>query len=402
MFRITPSGLRTAAIRLSLVVFAGCADTTQTTIPILDDLPTAESYWSPGEGVEPFKVYTQNAYLGGDTGPLFSLDFDFGDPVKVGLVLAAVNGFWGEVQNSDIPGRAAAIVDELDEKRPHLVGLQEVVQFGILDGNFESTGQGADMLAVIEVMIAQRQLPYEVAAIQNNTRSALPMAVDQSTFQVTQYLGFTDRIAVLRRTDGSVPDLGVDQGAYQADFDLIPSQPGALTLKRGWIRAATEHRGIPYHFVVTHLETQGLAPVQAGQAEELINGVMGGLEGVTILAGDLNSDAAHPGAPSWTPTYDAIIADGFTDTWLKYTDGDGEPGYTCCQDPGLENYPSILNERIDFVLVRDSRSSATIAPGGIRVEIVGDEESDLTTGTGLWPADHAGLFAGLRMPKGKK
>jgi endonuclease/exonuclease/phosphatase family metal-dependent hydrolase len=400
MIRLTPTGLRPLASSLSFVLLAGCADTSAPTTPILGDLPTAESYWSPGNGVEPLKVYTQNAYLGGDTGPLFSLDFDFGDPVKVGLILAAVNGFWAEVQGSDIPGRAAAIVDQLEEKRPHLVGLQEVVQFGILDGSFQPTGQGADMLAVIEHMIAQRQLPYEVAAVQANTSSALPMAVDPTTFQVTQYLGFTDRVAFLRRTDGSVPDLGVEQGSYQAAYDLIPTRPGALTLKRGWIRATTEHRGTPYHFIVTHLETQGLAPIQAGQTDELINGIMRGLDGVTILAGDLNSDAAHPGAPSWTPTYDAIIADGFTDAWLKYTGGNEGPGYTCCQDPGLENYPSILDERIDFVLVRDSRSRSSTAPGGMRVEIVGEEESDLTAGTGLWPADHAGLFAGLRMPKG--
>ncbi len=390
MIRITPSGLRAVVIRLSLVVLAGCADTSQTTAPILGDLPTAESYWSPGQGNEPFKVYTQNAYLGGDTGPLFSLDF-----TDIPAVLGAVNTFWGDVQGSDIPGRAAAIVDELDDKRPHFVGLQEVVQFGVID---MTTGQvigGADLLAHVLDTIADRGLPYDLVTVQENTRSGLPMEVGATG--ITKLLTFTDRVAVLKRTDVVVSDQA--KGKYEASWTIIPDQ---LVLERGWIRATTLHDGTPHHFVVTHLETQGLyEPVQRPQANELIGSILKDLDGVTILAGDLNSDAANPGAPSWTPTYDAIIADGFTDAWLKYTGGDEGPGYTCCQDPSLENYPSILDERIDFVLVRDSRKSKGSAGGGMRVEIVGDEESDLTTGTGLWPADHAGLIAGLRMPKGK-
>jgi endonuclease/exonuclease/phosphatase family metal-dependent hydrolase len=390
MIRLTPTWPRALATSLSFVLLAGCSDTSEPTTPILGDLPTAESYWSPGTGNEPFKVYTQNAYLGGDTGPLFSLDFS-----DIRAVLAAVNTFWADVQGSDIPGRAAAIVDEIDEKRPHFVGLQEVVQFGVVD---VTTGQiigGADLLAHVQGIIGARGLPYELVTMQNNTSSALPLEVGATG--ITKVLAFTDRIAVLRRTDVVVSDQV--QGTYGASWTIIPGQ---LVLERGWIRATTVHNGTPHHFVVTHLETQGLyGPVQKPQADELIGSVLKDLDGVTILAGDLNSDAAHPGAPSWTPTYDAIIADGFTDAWLKYTGGDEGPGYTCCQDPSLENYPSILDERIDFVLVRDSRSRSATAPGGMRVEIVGEEESDLTAGSGLWPADHAGLFAGLRMPKGK-
>jgi hypothetical protein len=390
MIQLTPSGLRPLATSLFFVLIAGCADTSEPTTPIFGDLPTAESYWSPGNGVEPFKVYTQNAYLGGDTGPLFSLDFS-----DIGAVLAAVNGFWADVQDSDIPGRASAIVDELDDKRPHLVGLQEVVQFGVVDMTTGKVVGGADLLAHVEGIIAARGLPYELVTTQDNTMSALPLEVGATG--ITKVLAFTDRLAVLRRTDVVVTDQA--QGTYGASWTIIPGQ---LVLERGWIRATTVHNGTPHHFVVTHLETQSLyEPVQKPQAEELIGSILKDLDGVTILAGDLNSDAENPGAPSWTPTYDAIIADGFTDAWLKYTGGNEGPGYTCCQDPSLENYPSILDERIDFVMVRDSRFASETAPGGMRVEIVGEEESDLTAGTGLWPADHAGLFAGLRMPKGK-
>jgi endonuclease/exonuclease/phosphatase family metal-dependent hydrolase len=145
------------------------------------------------------------------------------------------------------------------------------------------------------------------------------------------------------------------------------------------------------------LETQLLAPVQAGQTAELIHSVTAGLDGVTILAGDLNSDAANPGAPSWTPTYNTLIAAGFTDIWTR---GHGrDSGYTCCQAPDLRNAASLMDQRIDFVLARDSRSGGDVH-GALRMEIVGEEQADRTDASGLWRSDHAGLIAWLKLPKG--
>jgi endonuclease/exonuclease/phosphatase family metal-dependent hydrolase len=209
----------------------------------------------------------------------------------------------------------------------------------------------------------------------------------------TLLLQTNDQLGVLRRSDVEVT--ATTQGTYAATFTL-----GPVTLKRGWMRVTTELEGTPYHLVNTHLETQRLAPVQAAQAAELVGSVMAGLEGVTVLAGDLNSDAAHPGAPSWTPTYDAMIAAGFTDAWEKSGNGN-RAGFTCCQAVDLRNPVSQLDERIDFVLVRDTRAPGRSGlPGSVRLEIVGEERGDLTPATGLWRADHAGLVATLRLPKG--
>src|SRR5262245_1301342 len=55
--------------------------------------------------VPPFEVYTQNVYLGGDTGPLFRLDL-----TNIPAVLAATNAFWTQVQATAAPERMAAIV----------------------------------------------------------------------------------------------------------------------------------------------------------------------------------------------------------------------------------------------------------------------------------------------------
>jgi endonuclease/exonuclease/phosphatase family metal-dependent hydrolase len=329
-----------------------------------DSPTTANLELAPDGGVwtsqssNALRVLTWNAYLGGDTGPLFSLDF-----TNVPAVLAAVNTFWAQVKSSDIPARMAAIADEIERTQPHVVSLQEVVQFGVLDMTTGEVVGGADQLATLEAELADRGLPYELVAVQANTSSALPLEVD----------------------------FDVEQNSYATAFPL-----GPITLKRGYIRASFRFDHADYHVVNTHLETQGLAPIQAGQANELINDVMGDLTGVTILTGDLNSDAeAGPGDPSYTPTYELLMNSGFADAWELRNGPRQTVGYTCCQDPDLRNGTSVLDERIDFMLIRvvEGGKIKHQIPGAIHMEVVGDEQDDRVGDDGLWPADHAGLAA---------
>ncbi len=324
-------------------------------------------------------------YLGGDTGPIFTLDF--GD---IPALIAATNLFWSEVQASGVAERVTAIVDEIDTRRPQLVGLQEVFQFVAVEfgSGTPTVVEVVDLLAYVESEIAARALPYDVVAVQENTSTGAAFGLPLSP---TRILQFTDRLVALRRTDVAVT--GSAHGTYAATFQL-----GPLTLERGWIRVTTEHNGVPYHFLTTHLESQSLLPLQVAQASELINGVVAGLDGVTIVAGDLNSDPENPGEPSWTPTYDEIIAAGFTDAWRGRGHGSRRSGFTCCQNPDLRNGPSLLDQRIDFVLVRSDDVSKSGKIRGIKkVEVVGDEQEDRTPTLGLWPADHAGLVAVLKL-----
>jgi endonuclease/exonuclease/phosphatase family metal-dependent hydrolase len=284
----------------------------------------------------------------------------------------------------------AEIAGHIAATRPDVVGLQEMLKFEILDGSLALVS-GVDFLGLIEDAMAARGLPYATEVVQSATTSQLPLAFDPSV-GVTRWLRFTDRVVVLRRTDVSVTD--TDQGVYAATFTL-----GPVTLKRGWARVSVDHGGVPHHFVTTHLEIQALAPVQAAQASQLL-GLVAGLEGVTIIGGDLNSDAAAgPGAPSYTPTYELMIANGFEDVWELAPRQDGDPGYTCCQAKDLRNRASELDERIDFVLVRSSEGPMQdLAPGGghFRFDLVGEVPSDWTP-SGLWPSDHAGLAASVRI-----
>lgn len=383
MKHTTSTQLRRALLALLLTAAVGCSDASQPTDPFAPDLARVAN-------PEAFTVYTHNVYLGGDTGPIFAIDFS-----NLPALVAATNVAWAEILASDIPERVTAVVDELDAHRPHLVGLQEVFQFVEIEfgSGTPTVVTFIDILASIEAEILARALPYEVVAVQENTSTGTAFGLPLSA---TRILQFTDRVVALRRTDVSVT--ASEQGNYAATTML-----GPLTLKRGWIRLTTDRNGVPYHFVTTHLEIQALAPLQAAQADELINQVVAGLDGVTIVAGDLNSDPENPGTPSWTPTYGDMIAAGFTDAWEQAGQSSKDSGFTCCQDSNLRNGPSLLDRRIDFVLVRrsDNPSNSGMIAGSMTVEIVGDEQEDRTPTNGLWPADHAGLVAALRLPAGQ-
>ena len=380
---------RLGVLTLALALLGACADGPEPTAPSLVEPVIAAARVDGSSAHQAFGVYTQNVYLGGDTGPIFSIDFS-----NIPAGLQATNVFWAQVKASDIPGRAAALVDEIEARRPHVVGLQEVFRFVVVDPRSGAVLDSQDQLAAIQGQIAARGLPYEVVRVQENTSGALPLAIDFSKGQISRALSFTDRVVALRRTDVTLTSSA--QGTYAARVQL-----GPIVLKRGWIRLSAEYEGAPYHFVTTHLETQGLAAVQAGQVSELLGSVVPGLDGVTILAGDLNSDAAAgPGAPSWTPTYDLLRSAGFSDGWLQAGGRRGD-GYTCCQETDLRNGLSVLDERIDFVLVRTANDPSAVdrVPGAMEVEVVGEEQADRTA-SGLWRADHGGLWAALRLPRG--
>ncbi len=363
------------------LALAACEDEQPSPVaPIAAEFSALSGEQRPSQA---FEVYTQNVYLGGDTGPLFTIDFS-----NIPAVVAATNVFWQQVGQSAAPERMAAIVDEIEARRPHVVGLQEVLRFVVLSGTGAVIG-GLDLLALIEAEISARGLPYTTEIVQPATSATLPLAV--SSTGVTQALNFTDRLVVLRRND--VPLTAEESGLYAAVAPL-----GPVTLKRGWARVSVDHHGTPHNFITTHLEVQALAPVQAGQTQQLLQ-VVASLDGVTILAGDLNSDAAaQPGDPSWTNTYDLVRAAGFADVWDLAPPASRGRGFTCCQAIDLRNRVSQLDERIDFVLVRSDQDLGRArgkSRGHYRIEVVGDERSDRTA-SGLWPADHGGLVASIR------
>jgi hypothetical protein len=241
--------LSTVWVAALAIVAASCDATSDD--PVAPPAPDFGAVGGPttelGRWNEALHVYTQNVYLGGDTGPLFTADFS-----DVPAIIAAANTFWQQVQASAPEERMASIVDEIARRSPDVVGLQEVIQFGILNAAFQPIG-GVDFLADIQAEIAARGLPYRVTVVQPGTSSALPLAFDPS-IGVSRWLSFTDREVILTRSDLSVT--GSDSGVYGAYLPL-----GPLDVKRAWARVSFHHGGRSYQdFVMTRSADEASDP----------------------------------------------------------------------------------------------------------------------------------------------
>ena len=79
-----------------------------------------------------------------------------------------------------------------------------------------------------------------------------------------------------------------------------------------------------------------------------------------------------------------FFAGGFADGWP------GADGLTCCHAVDLHNPNPTLTKRIDLVLTRGALET-------VSAEVLGDAAADRTP-SGLWPSDHAGVVATLRLP----
>jgi endonuclease/exonuclease/phosphatase family metal-dependent hydrolase len=133
---------------------------------------------------------------------------------------------------------------------------------------------------------------------------------------------------------------------------------------------------------------QATAAVQHAQAAEILAGPAATTLPV-VYVGDLNAPADGTGFPGDQPTttYSDTLASGFVDAWVEAASGDG---LTCCQDSHLLNPLSTASERIDYVLFK----------GNLKVRaatVVGANPADRTP-SGLWPSDHAGVVADLKLP----
>jgi len=359
---------------------------------VSDPLPEPEVTEAAAVNQAFLRLYTRNVFLGASTAPLFSLDFSQ-FPANILEVVAAVQSYWADVQATDFTVRAEAIADEIASIRPHVVGLNEMARYALIDVTAGPV-DGIDFVAVLMDALAARGLDYTLEIDQIATSSQLPYAVGPTG--VTHVLSFEVGDAVLVRGDVNVTEKA--NALYAAGLDLGPVQ-----VNRGWSRVSFPFQGVTHHVVVTHLEQQILYPIQEAQVDELLGSVLSGLDGPTFLMGDLNSDANNgPPAPSWTPTYGRLVDAGWVDPWLEQA-GRIASGETCCWDDDLID--GVLDQRIDFILVRAPEAvvpggGGNVLAGAVQMDILGEEESDRTPVLGIFPADHAGLFGALNLPRG--
>jgi len=323
------------------------------------------------------KVMTRNLYLGGD---LFDLVVASEIPIPV-----RVNTLYTTIQASLPAERMAALAAEIDAQDPDIVGLQEVVTYrrqtpsDYVTGNTtaNATAIDYDFLQLLLDALAARGESYTVAATNVNSDVEFPATADGgATFYDVR---LTDSDVVLVRSGVTV------SGATTATYAVAAEIPvGDVNVRflRGYSRMTATVRGVTFTYANTHLEVGGPAVAAQFLQGQAFKGALAGATGPVIVTGDFNSDPADVTADG--DTYRAL-----TTGTGAFSDADAGGPVTCCQAADLRNPASQLGTRIDLVLFRGSVT-------GQGAVVVGEDPADRTP-SGLWPSDHAGVVATLRV-----
>jgi endonuclease/exonuclease/phosphatase family metal-dependent hydrolase len=274
--------------------------------------------------------------------------------------------------------RMERIAAEIAHDMPDIVGLQEVFRI-YAHGSLQY-----DYLELLLDALRTRGARYELAVVHAAIDITVPALPPDGPLYVARVV---DRQAILVRRGVQFSNAQATEFAYYISLDLGIAPP--VPWRRGWTAVDARVHGRMLRFINTHLETQLAAPINVLQGQELIDAAQTSPFPV-IIAGDFNS-AANPSAPlgSITPTYGNFVAAGFVDAW-RNAGGGVNDGLTCCHDADLRNEPSVFYQRIDFIFFAGFRRAE-------RAEIVGDDPGDRTA-SGLWPSDHAGVVAQIRLP----
>lgn len=345
-------------------------------------------------GVGLIRTATYNLYVGADIFRVTEAD----DPAEIPLIVAEIMQI---VMATDFPERSHAIANQIAKTKPHLIGLQEVslIRYqspgDFLIGNPTPAEDVLyDYLDILQHALAARGLHYEVAGVVQNADVELPMfaGFDGDGNPLLDDVRLTDRDVILARKGVKTSNVQAENYAFNLE---IPVAGTNVEFLRGFVAVDARVTKRDYRFVNTHLEVQLPEPIpnfQGAQAVELAT-VLASETKPVILVGDFNSSIVDPS----TQPYWILTGAGYVDTWLRKV-GRPWPGYTCCQNETVNNEVSWLDERIDLIFVRNETDFPAFPDlGPVRASVLGNRQRDKTP-SGLWPSDHAGVYAKLIIP----
>ncbi len=350
--------LRGAVLAATAVVLAGAAPSSAATSTKSD-----------------LTVMTRNLYLGADIIPLATqpdlASFEKAATERLNIVLG-----------NDFATRAKGLASEIAKNRPDLIGVQEAANWfrspdGVKDGAATPSTQVIyNSLDLLTKAIKAKGLTYKVVV----KRTWLDIEAPTS-------LGYDVRLqqvdAVLARA-GSPVKLGKSlSGGFTKHFD-VTTQAGPAKSLRGWVGVDAKVGGKAFRFVSTHLEAYS-PDIAKAQMQELLAKPLASKARRSILVGDFNSDpksvgGSDRGTERTGDAYDEAIAAGFASTVpRRLTSGFAED---------LHDTSKKFDEWLDHIMARPKIKA-------LSSRLVGDAPSDRVGG--LWPSDHAGVVARLRL-----
>lgn len=332
-----------------------------------------------------------NLYLGSSLDPALRVPELPPDQQPAGLV-GAVAQIYGTAVFTDFSTRADAIADIIATDEPDIIGLQEVTNWlaQVTAPASSANPPSYDFLKILMAALAARGLDYEVAGVSQNANiGPAPLLAPAFGCQAVQprhdcVVTLQDRDVILVSNDTPALHWHNAQSGTYANQQAIPLPGGPpVSFGRGWVTIDAKYRGRRFHVSNTHLEVSGFPAVQEAQAQEFLAGPARG-PGADIALGDFNSAADG----STTNSYE-ILTSWFRDAWAA---NPADPGHTSGQNQTLTNPISLLDQRIDLVLLHGAVRT-------VEAHVVGDEpfRSQTQPLRPIWPSDHAGIVATLRL-----
>jgi hypothetical protein len=302
-------------------------------------------------------------------------------------VLIAVGETITQVRATNPPERMAAVAAQILAANPSAVTLQEVDRW--YTGTFNPMTQTCsgmtlefDMVQELLDALAAQGGHYQVAVQALEIAfPPTPGLIPPSNFICVALQNYN---MILVRSDlpPSILQWTNPQSAYFTNIVYLNSPIGVIPITRSWVSIDVQFKQNAFRFIGSHLES-GDATIRDLQGGELRTGPANTPQPV-IIAMDSNAQAAP--MPQ-DPAYLHFISAGYSDAWSKilpYT-----AGFSCCQAE-LDNNPvSQLYQRIDLILTLGNIEAKRIA-------LYGADPSDRTI-DGLWPSDHAGVAAWLKL-----
>ena len=324
------------------------------------------------------KVMVRNIYLGADLIPLASA------PDRAAFEQAAGERFQTVLAN-DFPTRAKALAAEIAKNRPDLISVQEAATWrrgadGVKDGPATPATQVVyDSTAVLLKELAARGARYRAAVGRDWFDFEGPTALNYDV-RVTQ------RDVILVRRGSKVKIRRSFRGGFKFPDDTlnVATPVGIAEQRRGWVAVDATLAKRRFRFVSTHLEPYS-DPHADRQMKSLLKsgGPLGSKKRRSILVGDFNSapagNADDRGTQRASDAYSSAIDAGFRNLLPKRR--------TCCFGENLHATTDPLETWIDHVLVRSRPKTKLLRSGIVGTKQVG----------GLYPSDHAGITATLRL-----
>jgi hypothetical protein len=279
-----------------------------------------------------------------------------------------------------------AVTTQILSAAPTVVSLQEVAQWST--GPFDPITQtcGAmttefDMLQELLDSLTAQGGHYQVAVQQAQWAFPPVPGLTSSGFLCVQFTGSN---VILARTDlnGSIFSWSNPQSGLYAARIFVTTPIGVLPLPRAWESIDVQFHNRAFRLIGTQFDAAD-AGVRELQAAELRSGAANTPQPV-IIAMDSNSQAAPQPQDA---AYLDFLAAGYSDAWVEVYPR--VAGFTCCQNEFVNNPASALFTRIDLILTLGRVNTQ-------QIELFGADPGDKTAG-GLWPSDHAGIAAQMKV-----